>query len=340
MNNKKVSPEKILDMNWAFAKTSVLAAGVELDVFTHIAGGKKTVNQISKATKSSRRAMEMLLNALAGLGLLAKDKGGLFSLRPESGKFLVRGKPRYLGDMSLHSLELNKIWLHLAECVRSGKPYAAVDEKEGAEDYFPILVRGLFQMNYPCAKYAAAYLKKSHNRISDILDVAAGSGVWGIAIAEAFKTAKITALDFPEVLKVTREYVNRFNLKDRYKYIKGNLRRINFGKERYGLIILGHICHSEGKIYTQQLLKKSFRALKKGGVLLIAEFLLDNDKAGPLMPLLFALNMLVNTNEGDVFRAVKLKRWLHGAGFKAVKILDKAPSVSPLILAVKSWTTT
>ena len=322
-------------MNWGYAKTSILAAGVELDVFTHIASGKKTVNQISKATKSSRRGMEMLLNALAGLGLLAKDKAGLFSLRPESSEFLVCGKPRYLGDMSLHALELNKIWLHLAQCVRSGRPYTAVDQKDAAEDYFPILVRGLFQMNYPCAKYAALYLKRRHRKISDILDVAAGSGVWSVAIAKEFKTAKITALDFPEVLKVTREYVNRFNLSDRYKYIKGDLRRINFGKERYGLIILGHICHSEGKIYTQQLIKKSFRALKKGGILLIAEFLLDNDKAGPLMPLLFALNMLVNTNEGDVFRTVELKRWLHGAGFRQVKILEKAPSVSPLISAVK-----
>lgn len=335
MNNKEVSPEKILDINWAYAKTSVLAAGVELDVFTHIASGKKTVGQISKAAKSSQRGMEMLLNALAGLGLLAKDRAGLFNLRPESSEFLVRGKPRYLGDMSLHTLELSKIWLHLAQCVRSGKPYTAVDEKEGAEDYFPILVRGLFQMNYTCAKYAALYLKRKHRKISDILDVAAGSGVWSIAIAEEFKTARISALDFPEVLKVTREYVNRFNLSDRYKYIQGDLRRINFGKERYGLIILGHICHSEGKIYTQQLLKKSFRALKKGGVLLIAEFLLDKDKDGPPMPLLFALNMLVNTNEGDVFRTVELNCWLHSSGFRQVEVLDKAPSVSPLLLAVK-----
>lgn len=237
--------------------------------------------------------------------------------------------------MSLHSLELNKIWLHLTQCVRSGKPYAAVEQKDAAEDYFPMLVRGLFQMNYPCAKYAASYLKGKHKKISDILDAATGSGVWSIAIAEEFKEAKITALDFPEVLKVTREYINKFNLSSRYKYSQGDLRDTDFGKERYDLIILGHICHSEGKIYTQQLLKKSFRALKKGGILLVAEFLLNNDKSGPLMPLIFALNMLLNTNEGDVFKTTALEHWLADAGFGQVEILDKAPSVSPLILAFK-----
>lgn len=322
-------------MNWAYAKTSVLASAVELNIFTHIANGKKTVVQISRAAKSSRSGTERLLNALVGLGLVNKNKAGIFSLRPESAEFLVRGKPRYLGDMSLHSLRLSKTWLHLAQSVRSGKPYTVTDQKEGAEDYFPRLVRGLFQMNYPCAKYAASYLKGKRKKISDILDVASGSGVWSIAIAEEFKEARITVLDFPEILKITREYINRHNLSSRYKYSQGDLRDTDFGNERYDLVILGHICHSEGKIYTQQLLKKSFRALKKGGVLLIAEFLLNYDKSGPLLPLIFALNMLLNTDEGDVFKITELKRWIVNAGFGRVEILDKAPSVSPLILAFK-----
>ncbi len=335
MKTKKLSPEKILEMHWAYAKTSVLASAVELDIFTHIASGKRTVDQISKAAKSSRRGTGMLLNALVGLGLVVKNKADIFSLSPEAAAFLVRGKPRYLGYMSLHSLDLNKTWLNLAQCVRSGRPYIAVEKKNAAKDYFPTLVRGLFQMNYPCAKYAAAYLKAKYKKISDVLDVATGSGVWSIAIAEEFKTAKITALDFPEILKVTREYINKFNLGHRYKYSQGDLRKTDFGSACYDLIILGHICHSEGKIYTQQLLKKSFRALKKGGVLLVAEFLLNNDKSGPLMPLIFALNMLLNTNEGDVFKIAELERWITDAGFSRVEILDKAPSISPLILAIK-----
>ncbi|MDO8489552.1 MAG: class I SAM-dependent methyltransferase [Candidatus Omnitrophota bacterium] len=333
--HKKLSPEKILEMNWGYAKTSVLASAVELDIFTHIASGKRTVDQISKAAKSSRRGIEMLLNALVGLDLLVKNKVGIFRLSPESAEFLVRGKARYLGDMSLHSLQLNKTWFYLGQSVRSGKPYNAVEQEDAAEDYFPRLVRGLFQMNYPCAKYAAAYLKGKHQKISDILDVAVGSGVWSIAIAEEFKAARITALDFPEILKITGEYINKHNFSSRYKYIQGDLRQVDFGSQRYDLVILGHICHSEGKIYTQQLFKKSFGALKKGGALLVAEFLLNNDKTGPLMPLFFALNMLLNTSEGDVFKTVELRHWLAGAGFAKIEVLDRAPSVSPLMLAFK-----
>jgi len=323
-------------MNWAYAKTSVLASAVELGIFTHIARGKKTVEQIAKAAKSNRSGTERLLNALVGLELVNKNKAGIFSLKPESAEFLVFGKPRYLGDMSIHSLQLGKTWLNLTQSVRSGKPLnIIIDQKDNAEDAMPRLVRGLFQMNYPCAKYAASYLKGKHKKISDILDVASGSGVWSIAIAEEFKSAKITALDFPEIIAITREFVNRHKLSSRYKYSPGDLRATDFGSQRYDLIILGHICHSEGKIHTQQVIKKSFRALKSGGMLLVAEFLLNNDKTGPLMPLIFALNMLLNTDVGDVFTATELKRWIIDAGFGRVEILAKAPSVSPLILAVK-----
>jgi len=336
MKNKKLSPEKILEMNWAYAKTSVLASAVELGIFTHIDHGKKTVEQIAKAAKSNRSGTERLLNALVGLGLVNKNKAGIFSLKPESAAFLVLGKPGYLGDMSVHSLQLGRTWLNLTQSVRSGKPHNIImDQKDNAEDAMPRLVRGLFQMNYPCAKFAASYLKAKHKKISDILDVASGSGVWSIAIVEEFKAARVTALDFPEILAITREFVNRHKLSSRYKYSSGDLRDIDFGDERFDLIILGHICHSEGKIHTQQVIKKSFRALRPGGTLLVAEFLLNNDKTGPLMPLLFALNMLLNTDEGDVFTTNELKRWIIDAGFGRVGVLGKTPSVSPLIVAVK-----
>lgn len=37
-----------------------------------------------------------------------------------------------------------------------------------------------------------------------VVDVACGSGVWGIAVAEADQTARVTAQDFAAVLATTR----------------------------------------------------------------------------------------------------------------------------------------
>ncbi len=331
----KVTPNRILDMGWDFARSRTLATGIELNIFTHIANGKRTVKNIAYAAESDQRGIERLLNALVGLELLKKDKKGCYHLMPDSKEFLVSERPAYLGSMCMHTTYLDKAWSHLTESVRTGKPYMSLDEKSSAEDFFPELIKALFNLNYQAARYAALYLKKKGKKIFNILDVAAGSCVWGIGFAQEFQEAKLTAIDFPSVCDVTRKYVKNFGMDGRFECIEGDLRTIDFGKDRYDLIILGHICHSEGRVNTEKLLKKSHIALKAGGSILIAEFLPNNEKTAPAIPLLFGLNMLVNTNEGDVFTIRQFQKWFIAYGFKKVEILDRAPSVSPLILATR-----
>lgn len=335
MRENTVTPKRILDIGWDYARSRTLATGVELGVFTHIAKGMRTAVQISRAAKSSPRGMEMLLNALVGLRLLIKGRKGNYRLARDAEAFLIQGRPSYLGDMSLHTAQLSDTWRYLTEAVKMGRPHMCVDEGQTADQFFPDLVKALFAVNYPAAKYAASYLKRMNNNISSILDVAAGSGVWGIAFVQEFPEARLTALDFPSLIKIARANFNRFKIAKRCNYLAGDLRAIDFGAGRYDLIILGHICHSEGETNTKRLLKKSYRALREGGNLLIADFVPNDKRTGPDIPLLFALNMLLNTNEGDVFTAKQYQNWLAAAGFGRVRLLREAPSQSPLIIAMK-----
>ena len=97
---------------------------------------------------------------------------------------------------------------------------------------------------------------------------------------------------------------------------------------------LGHIIHSEGKERSQALLKKTFAALTSGGTIAIGEMIPNDDRTGPAFPLLFAVNMLVNTEKGDTFTFAEMSGWLQEAGFTNPRLVD-APSVSPLLLATK-----
>ena len=56
--------------------------------------------------------------------------------------------------------------------------------------------------------------------------------------------------------------------------------------------------------------------------------------APPLNPLMFAVQMLVNTEKGDTFSFNEIKSWLEEAGFKKVRKLE-APGPSRLVLATK-----
>ena len=99
-------------------------------------------------------------------------------------------------------------------------------------------------------------------------------------------------------------------------------------------MILGHIIHSEGEKWGKKLVKKAYRVLTDNGMLLIAEMIPNDTRTGPMLPLLFGLNMLVHTEAGDVFTMREYRQWLKDAGFRKVQTLD-VPGPSPLILATK-----
>ena len=121
---------------------------------------------------------------------------------------------------------------------------------------------------------------------------------------------------------------------DRYDYVEGDLRQIDFGQKEYDVVILGHIIYTEGEKWGKTLITRSYKALKPGGTLVIAEMIPNDNRTGPMFPLLFALNMILHTSEGDVFTMAQFKQWLKQAGFTSVKTVE-VQSPSPLILATR-----
>jgi ubiquinone/menaquinone biosynthesis C-methylase UbiE len=334
IDNNQVTPDEIFQLLWAPLAAQALIAGVELAVFTHISQGKNTAGEIARATGASVSGIEPLLDALVGMSYLNK-KGGRYGLEPISEAFLVRGKQTYMGDM-IYSTKLTQGgWMELTDVVRSGLPTSTVDSETAGREFFPKLVSAIFPMSFGASRAAVASLpEKSIRRIKSILDVAAGSAAWSIPFAMANPEAKVTVLDFPEVTPIANEFAEKFGLADRYSYVEGNIREVDFGRNRYDLIILGHIIHSEGEKWGKKLIKKCYRALTDGGMLLIGEMIPNDARTGPAFPLLFGLNMLIHTKEGGVYTMKQYREWLKDAGFKKARTID-VPAPSPLILAVK-----
>ena len=330
----EVTPQLIMQNLWMARGAQVLVAGVELDIFTHIHNGKRTAKEIARAAGANPRATERLLNALVGMDYLEQKKGS-YTLKPISEAFLVRGKEAYLGGIVNETKMTWAQWANLTEAIKTGRPFTAVDTETDGKKFFPQLVEAIFPMSYGNSRTAVAMLPgKTLKRIKTILDVAAGSAAWSLAFAQAIPEARVTVLDYPEVTPVARRFAEAFGVADRYDYLEGNLREIDFGRNRYDLVILGHIIHTEGEKWGKKLIQKAYRALNDGGTLLIAEMIPNDTRTGPPLPLLFGLNMLVHTEQGNVFTMREYREWLKAAGFKKVSTLD-AQGPSPLILATK-----
>ncbi len=327
-------PQRLQQMHFSFATERVLAASVRLDVFSHIASGKHSVAEIAAAASSSERGTRMLLDALAAFDLLAKEDGR-YDLTPDAARYLVRGSPEFLGAF-LESDTLWEAWGHLADIIREGKPQRSFSQQEVAEDFFPVLIRSLHITNSaPAARLAEQIAATGAKPGLRVLDIGCGSAVWSIAIAKAHPAAHVTAFDYPKVLETTREFTKRENIADRYDYLAGDLRVAEFPQGRYDLAILGNIVHGEGEPVARDLFQRIHRALAPGGRLAILDMIPNDERTGPLFPLLFALNMLVGTDDGDTYTMAEYRDWLTGAGFERIETLDIA-SHSPAIVATKA----
>jgi 3-hydroxy-5-methyl-1-naphthoate 3-O-methyltransferase len=328
------SPAAVMqDLSGAW-RARTLVAGVELDVFGRIASGKRTVKEIAEAANASPRGMASLLDALTAIGYLRKT-GSRYGLQPISAEFLVPGGKDYVGAMA-HALSLTwDAWKNLSEAVRSGRPVETVNIAEKGKKFFPKLVASIFPGNFAAATAVASqFAEKERRKIHRILDVAAGSGAWSLAFARAIPEARVTTVDFLEMTPITREFAEKLGVASRYDHLEGDLREVDFGRDRYDLVILGHIIHSEGEKRGTELLAKSYAALKPGGKLLIAEYVPNDTRTGPAMPLLFGLNMLLQTEEGAVFTLREYRAWLKAAGFGKVLTVPVPPPTT-VILATK-----
>ena len=320
---------------WGYVPPFVIEAAVSHGVFDALDAGPQNLDQMHQTTGASVRGLSAIMNVLVGLDLLKKDDDGLYSLTPESAAFLVSTKPGFMGGLIRHtSNHLVPKWLQLSEIVATGKPARIVNQQDTGSEFFEKFVSDIFPMSYPAAQVLAKHLNLAeHNGPVTALDLATGSGVWGIALAQSAPNLHVTAVDWPNVLNITRKTAARFGMEDRFSFVAGDLLEADFGSG-YTVATLGHILHSEGEQRGRDLLSKTFKALGSGGTIAIAEFLVDADRRGPVGSLFFAVNMLVNTSEGGTYSFEEISSWLREAGFENPRTLP-APGPSPLILATK-----
>ena len=325
-----VTPQRIMQMAWGYSAPLILEAAIRNKVFDTLDSGPKTVEEVHAATGASIRGLSAIMNALCGFEFLDKDQQGRYSLTPESSAFLVSTKPSFMGGLIAHTSDILPKWLQIEEIVRTGKPAVAVNEQDSGAAFFEKLVPNIFNMSYPAAQTLAAHLRLDK---ANVLDLATGSGVWGIALAQSSPEVRVSVVDWPSVLEITKKIAAKHGVEDRFSYIPGDLLSVSFGSG-YNVATLGHILHSEGVERGRELLKRTFAALAPAGTIAIAEFLVNQDRKGPLNGLIFNVNMLVNTGNGATYSFEEISEWLRAVGFTNPRLLD-SPGPSPLILATK-----
>ena len=323
-------PGRILQALTSYQLPMALKGALDLEIFTHVAAGANTVEQIAPLAKASEKGIRVLCDYLTVQGFLVKTDG-TYSLAPETGIFLDKNSPAYMGSVAgflTHDL-MRKNFSDVAAIVRKGG--AVFHEMLGPDDDIWVeFARSMASMMMLPAQLTAAQVT-TPGQPTKVLDIAAGHGIYGLSVAKFNPSAQITAADWGNVLEVARENAQRMGLADRFHTISGSAFDVDLGTG-YDVILLPNFLHHFDEPTNVKLLKKLHAALKPGGILATVEFVPNDDRVTPPHAATFAMMMLGGTESGDAYTFKDLDRMYRAAGFGASEARALAPAPQTLVL--------
>ncbi|MEJ5351620.1 MAG: methyltransferase [Melioribacteraceae bacterium] len=323
-SDKFLTADDIRNIAYSFQQSRILLTAVELKIFTVIDKHMFTSKEVADKLGADERATDRLMNALCAMGLLKKIHGKFYNSESAS-QFLVEGKPEFMGGL-FHTNELWNTWSTLTEAVKKGTSvYKRTHENSDWTNSF------IAAMHYRALKEAkiVSYMIELKN-VKRMLDVGGGSGAFTMKFIEANPDMNAVIFDLPEVIPLTKKYVDDFLYKNNITFLEGDYLTDNLGSN-YDLIFLSAIVHSNSFDENKLLIKKCIDSLNKNGQVIIKDWIMDEDRTKPAGGALFALNMLVGTKNGDTYTESEMRDWLNSASISKIERKDTSFGFSLLI---------
>jgi hypothetical protein len=310
-----------------FMDAQVLLSAEERGVFESLASGPRYMAEVAEDTGLPEGSTARLLAALCALDIVQRHPDGRFANGPEAAEQLVRSSPGYIGALFHHVKHvLYPTWQYFTEALEKQAPQweRALGEEaltEGAPHANPQahrkFVEGMHAISYEAAVEFASYAAELQD-VGSVVDVGGASGAFVIALAERFPALRGTVLDLPLVKPMAEAFLRQHQVSDRVNFHAADFWEdpIPPGADAYAL---GFILHDWGTEGGSLLLQKIADAAPAGGLLIIGEYVLNNDKTGPLFVVRSDLNMLV-VAQGRERTALEYSEWIHRFGFALQQI--------------------
>ncbi|MGB6942569.1 MAG: class I SAM-dependent methyltransferase [Bryobacteraceae bacterium] len=327
------SPAIVFDTLQAYQRSVALRGAIDLDLFTAIAEGNHSLSAIAARIQASEKGTRVLCDYLTMMGFLSKQ-GGEYTLTQDSAAFLDRRSPAYLGTMAnfLMSPHVAGMLENITGVIRHG---GALPSDHGAlEPENPMWVEFARSMaplmRVPAESIARTFAGSKPIRV---LDISAGHGLYGIAFAQHNPNAKVTGMDWANVLEVAKENAAKAGVAERYSTIPGSAFDVDFGSG-YDIVLIPNFLHHFDPATNEKLLGKVHAALAPGGMAIAPEFIPNEDRISPQRDATFSMQML-GTPAGDAYTYSELEKMFRNAGFARSEMRELPPFPQRLVVAYK-----
>ncbi|MBL8133545.1 MAG: methyltransferase [Anaerolineae bacterium] len=301
----------------AVAPALALLAGCQLDIFTVLADGARSAEQVAAALGVELPKLRALLYVLVSSSLLTVDQGR-FANSPEAQYYLVKGSPGHIGAAPEFWSLLWGTAFQTAESVRSGMGQAQRDfdyrrtPPEKLERIFRLLHDG-------AVEHGRSLIERyDFSTVASILDAGGGSGGLAMALVEALPQVNAAVADLPSVTPITRRFVEQSAAAQRIQIISADILRAP-PEGVYDAAVLRAVIQVLSAEDAQLVLNNVGRAVKPGGIIYIIGWVLDDSRLSPPGAVMTNLFLMNAYHGGMSYTEAEHCQWLEEAGFEACR---------------------
>ncbi len=255
-----------------------MLAGMKLDVFTPLKDGPLTSTEIAGAIGVNSAKLVPLLYALVAADLLTVQDDR-FSNTPEADAYLVKGRPTYMaGSRQLFYADIWQALLKTADSIRTGAPQHKHSFYDMSEDEMVTFFRGQHFYAVAAGEQLARVYDLSPFR--HMLDVGTGSGGVSIGVARSGADLRITAIDLPKVIPVTRRFLEEEGAASRVTTLVGDM-IAGAPEGTYDVAVLRNLIQVLSLADAQAVVRHVAQSLAQNGTILIIGRMMEDSRLAP-----------------------------------------------------------
>lgn len=321
-------PIELLELATGYQKSKTLFALIEFALPTQLARQSLPLAEIARLLRVHPIAADRFLNACVALNLLERIEGS-FRNTALSERFLVKGKPTYLGDQfTKYDQTSYPLWSNLTRKIREWQPGETNDEVPQEADQGEASMSAQHNLSLLVGHALGESYDFSLHR--KMLDLGGGTGGMSLGICGLHDELRSIVFDLPNIIGVARDFISESGLTDRIATQIGNFKEDEL-PHGFDVALLANLLSVASEETNRLLLRKIYERLPDGGACIISGWILDDNRTGPLIPVLFCLED-INWQAPDVERsAATYEAWLGAAGFAEIEREMYCPPTSMIV---------
>jgi hypothetical protein len=308
--------------------------GTQLDIFTVLDERPMTTREAATAMNIKSDFIERLLYSLVASEMITVEDG-VFANTEEASRYLVKGKPDYLGNHVLVNPYLKHYMVHagtiMAESLRQGKPAETFNYYEMP---FQDLLNA-FRGTMPVALKAGKELAKAYDfsEFATVADVGGASGGLAVSLVKAFPRLKATVTDLPSVTPVAVTLLDEQGMPEievlEWDVLEGPCKR------SFDAVVLRALIQVLSPAQAAEALINIGKSLNPGGAIYILGHIMDDSRISPPEEVIWYLFNLNWDDHAGFYAEGNFKEMLLDAGFQDIR-RDSLPNGDGVMIAHKS----